>query len=287
MLTQASTSPIRNVASPPPLSRQEFDLLRVHIQNISGIVLDDSKMLLMASRLSPLLELFGCHNYMMLYERARSVAAVNTEICSAISTNETSFFRDAAVFDMIRDDFIPFYLNKSNSLRIWSAAASFGQEAYSINMILHETIAGIAKYDVRIEGTDISNKTVATASYGLYSAFEVSRGLDKVRLARHFDAVGKGYRIKDALRYSVHFQELNLLKSIPFGAEFDIILCRNIAIYFDKETRKKLFERLARCLKPRGRLIIGASETLWQVTDVFHRREYKGGVYYSLTKNDD
>jgi chemotaxis protein methyltransferase CheR len=272
---------------PLSLTKSEFELLRIHIQNISGINLDDSKMALMESRLSPLLERFQCYDYMSLYQKAKYTDEINGEICCAISTNETSFFRDSNVFEMIRDNFIPHFLNKSNSLSVWSAASSYGQEAYSIAMILHEAIVNIDKYDIKIEGTDISNKAIAYASYGLYTPFEAARGVDAARLNKHFDQTAAGYRIKDKLRYYVHYRELNLLKNIPFGAEFDIILCRNVAIYFNKETKRQLFEKLYKCLKPRGRLIIGSTETLWQVTDIFHRRDYKGVVYYALTKNGD
>ncbi len=269
------------------LSKSEFDLLRVHIQQISGIVLDDSKMMLMESRLSPLVERFQCASYTDLYVKAQCVDDINIEICNAISTNETSFFRDQNIFQMIGDDFVPHFLNRTNSIHVWSAASSTGQEAYSVAMTLQETIPNIGKYDVSIEGTDISNEAIAYASYGLYTSFELQRGIDATRQEKYFDPHEKGYRIKDQLRYMAHFQELNLLKHIPFGAQFDLILCRNIAIYFDKPTKKMLFERLARCLKPRGRLIVGSTETLWQVTDVLQRRDSDGVVFYSLEESDD
>lgn len=271
--------------SKPLLSTQEFELLRTYIQNISGICLDDSKTILMECRLSPLLERHNCNSYMDLYQKAQYIEGLNSDICSAISTNETSFFRDHSVFEMIQDDFIPHFLNQSNSLQIFSAASSTGQESYSLSMILNETISHIHKYDIKIEGTDISNEAVAYASYGLYTQMEISRGIGTERLLKHFDLQEKSYRVKDEVRYLTHFRELNLLKSIPFGAQFDIILCRNIAIYFDRETKHRLFNELAKCLKPGGRLVIGSTETLWQVTDVFDRQEYKGVVYYTLAEN--
>lgn len=267
------------------LSNTEFDLLKKYIHDVSGICLDESKAIMMASRLSPLLEQFECKTYLDLYNKATYIEDVSKHICNAISTNETSFFRDPRVFDMIRDSCIPYFLNKSSSLRIWSAASSFGQEAYSLSMTLHETIRDINKYDIRIEGTDISNEAIAYASYGLYSKMEVARGLDEARLFKHFDLEERGFRIKDKLRYNVHYSELNLLGKLPFHQKFDIILCRNVAIYFDAETKRGLFDSLAKCLKPNGRLIIGSTESLWQVSDTFYRQEYEGIVYYTLLKD--
>lgn len=267
--------------SRPSLTRAEFELLRVHIQQISGIVLDDSKIKLVESRLGPLLERFECSTYTDLYVRSRSIDAIDSEICGAISTNETSFFRDPEMFRMIGEKLIPDILNNSTSLKIWSAAASTGQEAYSLCMLLREQVPNLHRYDIRIEGTDISRDAIAYASYGAYTRFEVSRGLGEARLAQHFELHERGYQIRDEARYLAHFRQLNLLGDLPFGAEFDLILCRNVAIYFDSEQKKRLFERLAQCLKPNGRLIVGSTETLWHVTDAFERDSWQGMVYYS------
>lgn len=267
-----------------PITTAEFDLLRKFIQSISGICLDDTKTVLMESRLSPLLEQFECSNYMDLYHKAQHNDEVRLGISNAISTNETSFFRDHRVFEMIQDDFIPHFLNKSNSLHIWSAASSFGQEPYSLSMILNEAIPNIDKYDIKIEATDISNEAIAHASYGLYSKLEVGRGIDASRLAQHFSEQNNGYRIKDHIRYLVHYRELNLLQPLPFRAQFDIILCRNVAIYFDNPTKQHLFAELAKCLKPNGRLILGSTESLWNVTDIFTRQEYKNMIYYTVAE---
>lgn len=267
------------------LSIAEFQLLSKHIYDISGICLDESKMVMMASRLDPLLKVFECNTYLELYKKASHNKEINSHICNAISTNESSFFRDPSVFEMIKDDFVPYFLNKSTSLQIWSAAAAFGQEPYSLSMILHESIQDINKYNIKIEGTDISNEAIAYASYGLYTKMEVARGVNEARLFKHFDLEERGFRIKDHLRYNVHFRQLNLLSSLPYRAQFDIIMCRNVAIYFDAKTKKLLFDALARCLKPNGRLVLGSTESLWQVTDTFYRQEYNGTVYYTLVKD--
>ena len=267
------------------ITATEFDLLRKFIHRVSGICLDDTKVSLVASRLLPLLEKFQCSNYMDLYNKATYANDVSRDICNAISTNETSFFRDPVFYDMIKDNFVPYFLNKSSSLQIWSAACSYGQEPYSLSMILHETIQNIQKYDIKIEATDISNNAIAYASYGMYTNMEIARGVSEQRLFRHFDQHEKGFRVKDHLRYLAHFRELNLLESLPFQAQFDIVLCRNVAIYFDLPTKKRLFDSIAKCLKPNGRLVIGSTESLWRVTDTFYRQEYNGTVYYTLVKN--
>jgi len=270
---------------PPSITTVEYELLRKYIREVSGISLDDTKVSLVSNRLLPLLEKFSCDSYMSLYKQAMYNKEIRRNIFDAITTNETSFFRDPSVYEMIRDNFIPFYLNKSNSLQIWSAAASYGQEPYSLSMILHETINDINKFKIKIEATDISNDAIAYASYGLYSKLEVSRGVNEMRLFKHFDLVEKGFRVKDHLRYIVHYRELNLTEPLPFENQFDIILCRNVAIYFDLPTKKKLFEALAKCLKPNGRLVIGSTESLWRITDVFYRQDYNGTIYYTLTKD--
>lgn len=264
------------------LMKPEFDMLASLVRQISAISLDDGKTALMESRLHPLLDRFCCGTFADLRVRAETSEVVRREICDAITTNETSFFRDADVFRMVAEHFVPTVLNRSNRLHIWSAAASFGQEAYSLAMILREAIPDIDKCDIRIEGTDICHDATAYASYGAYSKFEVERGLDDRRLWQHFEPCGCGYRVKDELRYLAHFRQLNLMDPIPFGQEFDIIFCRNVAIYFDRETRVELFGKLARHLTPGGKLVIGSTETLWQLTDLWRREEYDGVVYYVL-----
>lgn len=270
----------------PALTRSEFDLLRLHVQQISGIALDESKLALMEARLRPLLEKFECNTYADLYVRSQTVDDINLDICSAISTNETSFFRDPELFGLIAEKIIPDVLNRSNSLAVWSAAASTGQEAYSTIMVMRETIPNCHKYNLRVEGTDISRDNIAYASYGAYTPFELQRGVSEARLHQHFTLHDRGYRVTDEVRYLAHFRHLNLLKSFPFGAEFDLILCRNVAIYFDAEHKKCLFDRLANCLKPSGKLLIGSTETLWHITDAFHRHSWNGLVYYSLEEGD-
>lgn len=270
----------------PTLSQAEFDLLRTHIREISGIDLDNTKTALIQSRLGPLLERYGCRTYSDLYRQSRTTAEVNDTICNAISTNETSFFRDRSVFEMIATHLIPSILNRTNHLRVWSAAASTGQEAYSIAMLAHELLADPTNYEVHIEGTDISHDAVAYASYGSYTRFEVNRGVSDTRRWRFFEPLEEGHRVVDRIRYLTHFRQLNLLAPLPAMERFDLILCRNVAIYFSRETKRSLFESLATRLAPGGILVLGATESLWQVTELFRRHEFRGLVYYSLATDD-
>ncbi len=274
------------------IESQELNVIAKYVYDISGIILDKSKSYLIESRLGPIAQKYQCRNYSELYYKARQDASkkITNQIIDAISTNETFFFRDNAPFELLRNKILPDIFDRileRNSfgprLNIWSAACSTGQEVYSIAIILRELLGNdISKWRINLLGTDISDSAIARASYGEYNRTEMGRGLNGMQINKYFIDKGDKMRIRDEIRYMANFRKMNLLQ--PFGAigKFDVILCRNVAIYFNMEDRKNLFNRLANQLVPKGALMIGATESLFGITDRFERKQYMNSVFYEL-----
>ncbi len=274
------------------ITAEEIKLLAQYIYNISGIYLDQDKGYLLETRLNPLLSAHHCDSFMALYHKARadSSHSLDKEVVNAISTNETLFFRDTKPFELLKNKIIPDLVDCRSAaggagkikLRIWSAACSTGQEVYSIAISLLETLGDLADYDITLLGTDISDEAVAKASYGLYGKFEIERGLPKKTLQRYFTPAAGGWRIKDEIRSLAVFKKFNLMDSYAGLGSFDIIFCRNVAIYFTDADKRKLFQKLAQVLVSDGCLIIGGSESLGSIAPQFIARNYLRGVYYQL-----
>ncbi|MFO7717193.1 MAG: protein-glutamate O-methyltransferase CheR [Desulfohalobium sp.] len=273
------------------LSSQEFTTLSKYIYSIAGIYLDASKGYLIESRLNPLLVAFNLANFSELYYQAKTDASGELEkhIIDAISTNETFFFRDTTPFELLKFKILPELIDAKQKqangkipLSIWSAACSTGQEVYSIAISLMEFLPNAERYEIRILGTDISQQAITQASYGQYNQLEVGRGLSPEYLQKYFQPTAGGWRVKDSLRSLANFKVMNLMH--PFGpiGPFDIIFCRNVAIYFSVPDKKKLFARMARVLRPRGYLVVGGSESLSGLAPQFESRHYLRGMYYQL-----
>jgi len=265
----------------------ELNVLARYIEAAAGIVLDETKSYLVESRLGPLLHELRCTSYSSLRAKAQADRSGKTLdlIVDRISTNETSFFRDSHPFELLAHKLVPDHfersgLDKKVPFRIWSAACSTGQEVYSIAMTLKEILGDFDRSPVRIVGSDISEAALAHASRGVYSKLELSRGLSADRLFRHFDKTGEGWKIADELRAQVYFEKKNLIGPLDGSGLFDLVFCRNVAIYFSLENRRLLFDRLANLLSPRGVLIIGSTETLANLSARFEREEFHGKVFY-------
>jgi chemotaxis protein methyltransferase CheR len=277
------------------ITPSEFTTFTKYILEISGISLDAGKEYLLETRLSPLLAELGCNSFDQLYRIARSEAGkeVEKKIIDAISTNETYFFRDMTPFELLQYKIIPDLIDKRMKkkqtgafpipIRFWSAANSTGQELYSIAMVIKELFLDRSKYQVTILGTDISDKAIAYASYGKYNKFEISRGLPKDKLSKYFNPVeNECWRVKDELRAMVSFKKMNLMKPFTGMGKFDIIFCRNVAIYFTQETRRELYKKIASVIEPDGYLIIGSTESLMNDTTIFKPQRYLRSVFYQL-----
>lgn len=270
----------------------EVDVLGRYIYGLCGILVDQSKAYLLESRLGPLLEEFQCHSYRELYERAQRDASrrMPRRIIDSISTKETSFFRDQAPFDLLKCTLLPAYFDRVRGtangagprLSIWSAACSTGQEVYSIAMTLKALPIALGDYRITILGTDISDAAIAQARDGCYNKVEMARGLPPDKIVRYFQAVGSQWRVKDELRALVSFRKLNLLEPLGGFGIFDMIFCRNVAIYFNQPDRARLFERLAEHLHPAGALLIGSTESLQGVTSRYLRKVSHNTAFYQL-----
>lgn len=270
------------------IRREEVSVWSRYVQEICGIHLDESKGYLLETRLGSLISEIGLSSFSELVVRAKSdsTARLRNRIIEAITTNETSFFRDTAPFDLLRHKLIPDLIDRRRKngdripLRIWSAACSTGQEAYSTGIVLKELLGDLTRHDIRILGTDISNKVVAQASYGEYNRMELDRGLSHEALTRHFAPSGDRWRIRDEIRSLATFRTMNLLEPFTFPHVFDIIFCRNVAIYFTESDRTRLFRNLARYLARDGFLIIGATETLSGLCPELEPKRYLRTVFY-------
>lgn len=271
------------------LQPDEQKSLAQYVYSLCAITLDESKGYLIESRLASLVEETGCGNYSGLLLRAKSDASRSIErrIVDAITTNETLFFRDTAPFDLLRHKIVPELIDRrarigAARIRIWSAACSTGQELYSIAILLKELLGDPDRYGVRLLGTDISDAAVARASRGLFSPVEISRGLSEAQRTRYFVPAAGGWQIRDEIRAMAFFKKLNLMDDFGSLGRFDVIFCRNVAIYFNERDRMALFGRVERALEPGGYLVIGAMESLNGICPQFESKRHLRSVFYQV-----
>lgn len=252
------------------------------IHRESGILLDSSKLYLVENRLLPLCQSHCFNSIGDLIQKAMGDRSIKQQVIDAISTNETYFFRDNKPFDLLKNFIVPGIFEKQNRCVIWSAACSFGQEAYSVAMALKEVLFDLTKYNLKIVGTDISADAVKRANYGVYSSFELARGLTEKQRDAYFHqtALNGEFRIDDEIRSVAQFLQQNLLTSPIIAGMYDIVMCRNVAIYFSDRDKRLLFERIHKAIRPGGFLIIGSTESIFDMSDLFSREMYHGAVYY-------
>jgi chemotaxis protein methyltransferase CheR len=261
----------------------DYEYLRKLLKERSGLDLSADKQYLVESRLVPLARKAGLGGIPDLVAKMKSGAeALTTEVVEAMTTNETFFFRDKIPFDHLRDTILPLMLQSRasrRSLRIWSAACSTGQEPYSIAMCLKEKGAALAGWRIEIVGTDLSQEVLEKSKAGIYSQFEVQRGLPIQLLVKYFTQTGELWQISPEIRGMVQHRQLNLLQDFSHLGMFDVIFCRNVLIYFDQDTKISVFERLAKSLEPDGMLMLGAAESVVGITDAFRPYPDKRGLY--------
>lgn len=262
------------------------------VDDLCGVVLDESKGYLIESRLSDVAEKAGCKSFTELYHKARyqSDKKLQTEIIDAITTQETLFFRDSSPFEALQHKAIPELLDAKaktvfpKRIRVWSAACSTGQEPYSIAMIFHELLPDINTWDINILATDISDTAIKVASVGRYAGHEIQRGMEPKLLAKYFSKEDNFWKVNDELRSLIAFRQMNLLKSFTNLGPFDIIFCRNVAIYFSSEDKRSLFNRLAEVLIPEGFMFVGSSESLSDAGPQFKPLQHCRSVFYQPNK---
>jgi chemotaxis protein methyltransferase CheR len=261
----------------------DYEFLRKLLKERSGLDLSADKQYLLESRLIPLARKAGVPGLPELVQKLRGGAEpMIADVVEAMTTNETFFFRDKVPFDHFKGTIMPAMLQARagrRSLRIWCAASSTGQEPYSIAMCLKELGAALTGWRVEIIATDLSQGVLEKSRAGLFSQFEVQRGLPIQLLVKHFTQTGELWQLNADIRAMVQFRQLNLLQDFSNLGVFDIIFCRNVLIYFDQNTKTNVFGRLAKVIEPDGFLMLGAAETVVGLTEAFKPYPDRRGLY--------
>jgi chemotaxis protein methyltransferase CheR len=262
----------------------DYEYLRKLLKERSGLDLSADKHYLVESRLVPLAKRFGLPGIPELVQKMKGAGAdaLTADVVEAMTTNETFFFRDKIPFDHMRETILP-ALTKARAnrrtLRIWSAASSTGQEPYSIAMLLREAGQALAGWRVEIVATDLAQSVLEKSKAGMFSQFEVQRGLPIQLLVKYFTQIGELWQLNADIRGMVQHRQLNLLQDFSQLGMFDVIFCRNVLIYFDQDTKAAIFERLAKQLEPDGMLMLGAAESVVGITDAFKPFPDRRGLY--------
>jgi chemotaxis protein methyltransferase CheR len=288
------TSAVRQRTEEEALSRETYSQLQRYIQAESGIVLEADKQYLVEARLRPVLssEIAKGLKLVTLNDLCQSLVyrpslELSKLVVDAMTTNETFFFRDTPLFDALQANVLPSMFQRvrgKRKLRIWSAASSSGQEAYSLAIVVREL--GKSASDVEIIGTDLSTQMIARARQAKYVSFEVQRGLPAPYLQRYFVKSAAEWQLVDAVRSMVQFEQTDLRRSLARMGQFDLILCRNVLIYFDTETKKKVVGTIKDMLAPGGLLALGCAETIININDGLYRQQVGASTFYSANPRE-
>ncbi|MEQ8604448.1 MAG: protein-glutamate O-methyltransferase [Marivibrio sp.] len=263
---------------------EDFEFLSRLLKERSGLVVTKDKVYLLETRLMPVARRSGLKDLDELIQKLRTGRddKLLNDVTEAMTTNESLFFRDTRPFDIFRDNVLPGMMKAragQKKIRIWSAACSSGQEPYSLAILLKENQAKVTGWRFDIVATDLSKEIVAKAKAGLYTQFEVQRGLPIQLLVKYFKQTGDKWQIDAGLRSMVQYGEFNLLTHPRSLGQFDVVFCRNVLIYFDQPTKKKVLEGIADVMAKDGVLYLGGAETVLGVTDRFKPVQGLRGVY--------
>lgn len=263
---------------------EDFQLLSVLVREKSGLVLTEDKAYLLESRLMPLTRKRGLKDMDELIAGVRNKrdGSLVNDIVEAMTTNESLFFRDTKPFEQLEKLVLPKLMEaraSTKKIRIWSAASSSGQEPYSIAMMLKEAGSKLAGWRIEIVATDLSEEMLSKARSGIYTQFEVQRGLPITYLVKYFQQDGDKWRLDGGVRSMVEFKPFNLLHPMTGLGEFDVVFCRNVLIYFDHETKGQVLGRISNILQPDGVLYLGGAETVLGVSDRFQPVSGQRGLY--------
>lgn len=262
---------------------EDFDFIAKLLKDRSGLVITRDKAYLLESRLTPVARKRGLKGLDDLVASLRTAGEdLLREVTEAMTTNESFFFRDIKPFDQFKDVVLPAMLQTraaKKSFRIWSAASSSGQEAYSLAMILKEEAPRMPGWKVEIVGTDISNEMLEKAKAGLYSQFEVQRGLPIQLLVKYFKKTNEMWQIDPSIRAMVQFREYNLLHDLKALGQFDVVFCRNVLIYFDQPTKTRVLDNISKVMPDDGFLYLGGAETVLGISDRFKPIPEQRGIY--------
>lgn len=276
------------------LSEHEYQLFQRYIAEKCGIALDDSKAYLVESRLAKLLIDSQCESFseLFLLMNSRSDAHIETRVIDAITTNETYWFRDPGSWQVLTSVWLPQRIaalkaGKCRKIRVWSAAASTGQEIYSLVILISEYlkehhITDVSLDDFEFLATDISSNVLTIARRGHYDPITIMRGLSANLREAYFKREGTTWVLKDDYRKRVRFEQFNLQNSFLFLGKFDLVFCRNVLIYFTEALRRDIFKKTAQVLNPDGFLLIGAAEIYYPMDDYFVKNITSDGTYFML-----
>jgi chemotaxis protein methyltransferase CheR len=271
------------------ISKEEFNLIRQFVHDHSGILINDGKEYLVENRLTILLVQNGCDSFLQLHQKLQTDSGpLRTKVIDAMTTNETLWFRDDSFFSAMSNSVVPFLVKKATQqgkVRIWSAACSTGQEPYSISMLISEELQKLGpkappKSKFEIVATDISPSAIFIASTGRYSQLAISRGMKKQFLEQYFVKKGLAYETKPEIREVVQFKQFNLKDSFASHGQFDLILCRNVMIYFSDTLKREIYNKLHAGLVRDGLLAIGASESPRGFTNAFEQIMIGGSAMF-------
>ncbi|WP_262690898.1 CheR family methyltransferase [Kordiimonas aestuarii] len=266
------------------MKTEDFEFLASMLKERSGLMLTPDKVYLLESRLTPLARKRGLDTLDALVQKLRMTRedGLIRDVTEAMTTNESFFFRDNTPFDLFKNHVLPAMEKNRGTqkrLRIWCAAASTGQEPYSLAILLRENWIKWQNWNIEIVGTDICTQVLEKAKAGTYSQFEVQRGLPIQMLIKYFKQEGDMWRLSDDIRKMVTFRPFNLLSNFIGMGTVDVIYCRNVLIYFDQQTKKDVLERMRKCLASDGTLFLGAAETVLGITDSFRPVRGQRGMY--------
>jgi len=262
----------------------QFNYMRDMLKQRSGLILSDDKGYLLESRLTPVARRHGLGGLeeLVLAAMRNPPEALLVDITEAMTTNESFFFRDQKPFDLFKNHVLPHMIEHratSRTFRIWSAASSSGQEPYSLSMILKEEAARLPGWRHEIVGTDLSSEIIKKAEAGIYSQFEVQRGMPITLLVKYFDKNDDQWKIKPEIRDMVQYRIFNLLHDLKPLGKFDVVFCRNVLIYFDQPTKTKVLEQVADMMPDDGFLFLGGAETVLGITEKFAPVPGQRGIY--------
>ena len=269
------------------LSVHDFNYVRELVQRRSAIALDAGKEYLVESRLASVAAQHGCASLQELVTRLRAPASDRLQhaVVEAMTTNETSFFRDVHPFEALRKAVLPELIQRravERRLNIWCAACSSGQEPYSIAMLVREHFPALLGWNLRLYATDLSNEMVERARQGRYRQLEVNRGLPAPMVVKYFERQGTEWQLKEEVRRMVEFRRLNLIEPWPAWPPMDLVFLRNVLIYFDTPTKQGILGKMRRVLRPDGCLFLGGAETTLNLDDAFVRVQYDRAGCYRL-----
>lgn len=267
------------------MNQNDYQFLTEYLLNSSGLSLGDGKEYLLESRLLPLAQSMDLTDVSALVEKLKNenTESLRSSVTEAMTTNETSFFRDKTPFKEMADVLLPGLIKArqhEKRLRIWCVAASTGQEPYSIVMQIKESFPELDSWRIDILGTDIDTVALSRCQEGVYSQFEVQRGLPIQYLMKHFDQIEHGWKVKPHLQENIRWQQMNLLNEFYNLGPFDIVFCRNVLIYFETKTKGQILDRISKTIRSDGYLYLGAAETVIGISNAFNRfKECKSAVY--------